>query len=267
MVQWPCPFKPFRSFHRAHLVFTFLRFGPAPHGARDRHGRKLRRRVGGAAAVSADNLLISDSSTVTFSSGAFTDVGFLSISAAQLGGATSTPGGLNSTYGLYIAFTGTGTTTTGNPSTTPTFGSFDTLRYTLYGYNGTAAFGSSGNTPTESATGEVALATGSLINGSVSTIPAGGGVYTPSAAAQLTFVPTAAAAGFFAAPNPFHDIAFAAFTNTVSQVEGFDGGFRIRQGGGAINFTTAVPEPETYALLLAGLGGVAFMARRRRTRE
>ncbi|WP_414896465.1 PEP-CTERM sorting domain-containing protein, partial [Roseateles sp.] len=31
-----------------------------------------------------------------------------------------------------------------------------------------------------------------------------------------------------------------------------------------LQFTTAVPEPQTYALLLAGLIGVGFMARRNR---
>ncbi|HWH83976.1 MAG TPA: PEP-CTERM sorting domain-containing protein [Burkholderiaceae bacterium] len=32
------------------------------------------------------------------------------------------------------------------------------------------------------------------------------------------------------------------------------------------SITTAVPEPETYALMLAGLGALAFVARRRKTR-
>ena len=33
---------------------------------------------------------------------------------------------------------------------------------------------------------------------------------------------------------------------------------------GAIGVTAAIPEPETYALFLAGLGAMGFMAKRRR---
>ena len=220
------------------------------------------------AGFTGDNILISDYSTVTFDGlGNFTDTGFLSVSAIQLGGSTFTPAGLNSTYGLYFAFSGVGTTTIGDPRFDVTVATFSSLTYQLYGYNGPASFGFSGNTPTETASGEVLLASGTLISGKAATIPTGdGSTFTPSANAKLNFVVTPGQEAFFADPNPFYNVAFAAFTNTTTQVEPFAGGFRIRQGGGAINFATTppIPEPETYALMLAGLAAVGFVARRRR---
>ena len=215
------------------------------------------------ASFTGDNLIVSDYATVMLNgSGGFTETGFLSIGSAQLVGSTFTPGGLNSTYGMYIAFSGAGTTNLGDPSAVPTSGSFTSLNFTLYGYNGSATFGFNGNTPTETANGEIVLATGSLVSGGVSTIP-GGGSFSPAASALVTFNPVAA--GFFANPVPFYSGSFASFVNSPSQVEPFAGGFRIRQGGGSFNFvTTPIPEPGTYALLLAGLAVVGTVARRRK---
>lgn len=218
------------------------------------------------ATFTADNMLISDYSTVTLSGTTFNETGFLAVSSFQIGGSTFTPAGLNSDYGLFFQFTGAGTVNAVNPAIAPSFGSFTSLSYTLFGYNGTGTFGFSGNTPTQSSTSApFALGTGSLISGGVSTIPAGDGVlFTPSASATLTFAPTAAGAGFFQSPTPFYNTVLTAFTNTTSTVEPFEGGFRIRQGGGAVNFVSTVPEPGTYAMLLAGLGAVGLIARRRR---
>lgn len=223
-------------------------------------------------AVTADNIIISDFSTVRINegTGAFTDSGFLSVSNFQLSGTFVDAVGLNDTYGLFIEFMGTGTQTPGDPTTAPTMGNFDTLEYTLFGYNGdpaTFGFDADNNPTTSVAAGDrITLASGSLIQGTVSTSPATGlggtPSYTPSAAASLTFNIAAGAEGFFAEPSPFYTIAFSAFTNTVSQVELFEGGFRIRQGGGAINL--AIPEPSTYALMLAGLAAVGTVVRRRR---
>lgn len=225
--------------------------------------------------VTADNIIISDYSSVFLdqATGSFTDSGFLAISNFQLANTNIQAPGLNTDYGLYIQFTASGTQTPGvDPTVAPTFGNFDSLEYTLFGYNGSAAtFGFDGaNMPTTTAAGAIALASGSLIQGTVSTSPANtgsGASFTPNAAATLTFDVAAGAEGFFADPNPFYNLAFAAFTNTVSQVELFDGGFRIRQGGGAINFgstTAPIPEPGTYALMLAGLAAVGMVVRRRR---
>jgi hypothetical protein len=225
--------------------------------------------------VRADNIIISDFSTVRLTGPSFTDTGFLSVQSFQLGGTTVIAGGLNSTYGLFFEFSGTGSVTAANPTTAPTFGQFSSLNYTLYGYNGPAAtFGfDAGDNPTTSvgAASRVALATGSLLPGSgqssVGTTPQSPS-FNAFASANLTFVPTAAAGSFFLDPNPFYNVAVSSFINSPSQVlplsGGFAGGFRITQGGGSVNFTSPIPEPETYALFLAGLAAVGWTVRRRR---
>lgn len=214
-------------------------------------------------AFTADNLLISDYATVTFTSGTtFSETGFLAVTGAQLNAATLSVPGLNSSYGLYIAFTATGTTDGNNPLTQISVGSFTSLSYTLYGYNGTASFGFSGTTPTTTAASPVALASGTLVSGGVASIP-GGGAFSPLASATVT---VGGASPAFTVPAPFHNQAYTSFTNTSSQVQLFAGGFMVQQGGGSINFTTAVPEPMTSALLLGGLGVVGFVTRRRGAR-
>ena len=109
--------------------------------------------------VRADNIIISDFSTVRLTGPTFSDSGFLSVQSFQLGGTTVVAGGLNSTYGLFFEFSGMASTDTAaiRPAA-PTFGQFSSLNYTLYGYNGPAAtfgFDASDN-PTMSAGAAVA---------------------------------------------------------------------------------------------------------------
>jgi hypothetical protein len=212
----------------------------------------------------ADNMLISDYSKVTLDGTSFTETGLLQVTNFQLEGSTFIPAGLGTDWGMYFQFTGAGTTTAGNPSSVATTGTFDTLTFNLYGYNGGATFGlDAGNNPVETASGEVLLAHGSLVAGSAGTIPMSPS-FAAFAVATLTFTPEASAGGFFQSPNPFYNIAQASFINQASEVTPFDGGFTIHKGGGSVNFTTSViPEPGTYAMLAAGLCAVAFTARRR----
>jgi len=199
------------------------------------------------APITADNIVVSDFASVALSGPSFSETGFLSVSSFQLNGTAAPAPGLNGSYSLYFQFSGAGTNN----------GPFTSLNYTLFGVNGVPTFGPGGTI--SAVPGAIQLATGSLISGSTGTI---GGL--PAAAATVSFVPTNSA--FFTNPNAasFYTTALTSFINAEGTVTPTASGFMIDNGGGSLHFATPIPEPETYALMLAGLAVVGFVARRRR---
>jgi hypothetical protein len=221
-----------------------------------------------------DNVLINTYANIDITSGgtAFAEQGFARMSTFSNDGLPTSiptagfPGG--TPYSLYISFTATGTQSAGIPST----GSFTSLSYSLLGATGITTFADSNNDGIFEVTGAppVTLATGSLISGSTS-LTVGAGGLLPAAQILTSFIPNPAFAAFFVNPNATTRLDLtAAFTNTGSVITQFplgNGDFRLSLNGGGGNATFAVssvPEPDTYGMLLAGLGLFGFIAGRRR---
>ena len=237
-----------------------------------------------AGSFMADNATVADYSSIAIqSSGTFTESGILPITAFALNNTTVMPPGFNNTtgatpYGLYFSFTGSGALT-GN--TAGSQGTFSSLNFSLYGVPGDNLGPISvnpqpaGATFTNGTTG-VLLGSGSLVNGSASLNTNNTGVgpgLLPTANALVTFDPAAGESGFFPGLAAMSLNLNAAFTNTGSVVTESGGGASpldvlINGGGGNATFLTSgptppVPEPASFAVLGAGLLGLAFARRQR----
>ncbi len=211
-------------------------------------------------AFTAENLIVSNFATVATSPAGFSETGFLSITSAQSGGSSASTPGLNSTYGLYIAYTATGE----NDFSAGGFygGVITDYSYTLYGFNGAGTF-----SPTSAPVPSVTLGTGALESGTFQGTTDAGGVTGAFADLNLNFAPTAAGAAFFASPEPFYLSALASFATHSTEIVNTATGYTKSNGGGSINFVAApVPEPATYAMLLAGVGLIGGIAMRRRSK-
>jgi len=225
-----------------------------------------------------DDVVLNTYQTLDITGSTFTNQGYLKMSVFTNDGIpTSIPNAgypSGTPYTLYVAYTGTGTQAPGAPS----FGNFNSLTYSLMGAPGITTFTDANNDGIFEVVGapSVTLATGSLVSpGSTSlTVDPGTGLLLPAAQVSASFVPNPAFASFFVNPNAATPLVVtAAFTATGTVITQFPLGntTRLRVNGGGGNATlspvAAIPEPDTYGMLLAGLGLFGFIARRKAKRE
>jgi len=188
----------------------------------------------------------------------FSELGYLSITSASLGGTPVATGGLNSTYSLYMLFTSTGSA--------PNFftpGGFDTANITFFAAPGVASFAfDAGNNAQISGIGTpTQVLTGSVTGGSLAST-----IVSPPPALALDLSATIDLAllydlpGVFGSPNPLRANIDAFHDSSTVQVLDFGAVFLVNGGPNILTF--AVPAPAALALF-GPLAAMLFAARRR----
>jgi hypothetical protein len=224
-----------------------------------------------------DDVVLNTYQTIDITGSTFAEQGYLKLSVFNNDGIpTSIPNAgfpAGTPYTLYVSFNATGTQAPGAPS----FGNFTSLTYSLLGAPGVTTFRDTNNDGIFEVTGAapITLGTGSLLSpGSTSlTVDPGTGLLLPAAQVLASFNGNPAFAGFFVNPPVTTALTInAAFTSTgtvITQIPlGNTTRLRVDGGGGNATFAiAAIPEPDTYGMLLAGLGLFGFIARRKAKRE
>jgi len=195
----------------------------------------------------------------------FTESGYLTKASFANGGSAvqSQLNALGSNgYGIYGTFSITGTAAAQDGGILATFQTASLSLWVDPGQNTTLSF--VGNTATAGGTtgDDMLLATYSLQQGQAHVF---GGLANGDFDTILNMTLTPFGQTFFNSPSPFYALEnFGGNTQTISGASLTSSFLADASGAGTELFIAPIPEPETYALMLAGLGAIGFVARRRK---
>jgi hypothetical protein len=195
----------------------------------------------------------------------FAESGFLT-KASFANGGSAVPSQLNgfgaTGYGIYGLFTINGTAAQEGSGITATFSDAALDLWIDPGQDTTLSF--VGNTATRSGTtgDDILIASYTLAAGEAHVF---GGLANGDFDTVLNLTLTPAGQSFFSSPDPFYTLEnFGGNTETITGASLTTSFVATATGAGTELFLAPVPEPETYALMLAGLGALGFIVRRRR---